>query len=76
MKITSSHTYEAMTPEMRPQDPAQNGSGLTFETLEHDEMTMPQAIRVTDAEGRWCVYEPVRIEGEVVRSHGYETREA
>ena len=48
------HGYEEMTPEKRPQDPLMDGTGLTFETLEHGGEypdTMPQAIRLTDAEG-------------------------
>ena len=36
---------------------------------------MPQAIKVTDAEGRWCVYVPVKVDGEIVRSHAYARRE-
>jgi len=27
---------------------------------------MPQAITVTDAEGRWCVYVPLRMDGKIV----------
>jgi hypothetical protein len=44
-----------MTPEKRPQDPLMDGCGLTFEALEHGGEypdTMPQAIRMTDAQGR------------------------
>ena len=33
---------------------------------------MPQAIRLTDAEGRTCVYVPIREAGEVVDSKGFE----
>jgi len=33
---------------------------------------MPQAIRLTDAEGRSCIYVPIREAGEVVDSKGYE----
>jgi hypothetical protein len=50
-----------------------DGTGLTFETLEHgdDEFTdtMPQAIRLTDAEGRSYIYVPQ--DGKVVDSEGY-----
>jgi putative intracellular protease/amidase len=28
--------------------------------------TMPQAITVTDAQGRWCVYVPFRMDGKIV----------
>src|SRR5882724_4027779 len=55
----SIHYFEDMTPEKRPQDPHKNGAGLTFETLEHGGEypdTMPQAIRLTDAQGRNCIY--------------------
>jgi hypothetical protein len=35
---------------------------------EHDEMMMPQAIEVRDAEGRcWAVYMPLGINGKMVR---------
>jgi len=30
-------------------------------------MTMPQAIEVRDAEGRWAVYVPVEIHSKMVR---------
>jgi hypothetical protein len=73
-RITTSHTVELMTPDMRPQDPTMDGSGLTFETLEHGGAvpdTMPQAIKVTDAAGRWCVYVPTTVDGEIVRSQGH-----
>ena len=69
MKIT--HEFEELTPEKRPQDPHLNGSGLRFETLEHGGEhpdTMPQAIRLTDAKGRSCMYVPVKVDGRVVDS--------
>jgi len=43
-----------MTPEKRPQDPHMDGTGLRFETMEHGGEypdTMPQAIKLIDAEG-------------------------
>ena len=52
------HEFKEMTPEKRPQDPDGDGTGVVFETLEHGGEypdTMPQAIRVTDAEGRSCI---------------------
>jgi hypothetical protein len=55
------HEFEEVTPEKRPQDPYGDGTGLVFETLEHGGEypdSMPQAIRVTDAEGRSCMYVP------------------
>ena len=70
------HRYKKMTPEMRPQDPTLDGSTMTFETLEHggDEIDeMPQAIKVTDEEGRWCIYVPISgPDGQPVQSHGYD----
>ena len=59
-----------MTPDKRPQDPHLDGTGLRFETMEHGGEyadTMPQAIKLIDAEGR------VRIaqDGKVVDSQGY-----
>jgi hypothetical protein len=32
---------------------------------------MPQAIRLTDAQGRSCIYVPIREDGEVVDSKGF-----
>jgi len=55
------HEFEEMTPEKRPQDPDRNGRDLKFETLEHGGKytdTMPQALRVSDREGRSCIFEP------------------
>ena len=52
------HKFEEMTPEKRPQDPRRDGAGLELETLEHDELTTPQAILLTDAEGRSATYVP------------------
>jgi hypothetical protein len=50
--------------EKRPQDLHGDGIGLTFTTLEHSSEypdTIPQAIHMTDAEGRSCIYVPVRV---------------
>lgn len=69
------HHFEPMPPEKRPQDPHLDGTGLTFETLDHggDEPgTMPQAIKLTDAEGRSCIYVPIRENGVIVDSKGFE----
>lgn len=68
------HQFEEMTPEKRPQDLCGDGTGLVFETLEHGGEypdTMPQAIRVTDAEGRSCIYVPITVDGKVVDSKGF-----
>ncbi|MDB5610493.1 MAG: hypothetical protein JWP25_7393 [Bradyrhizobium sp.] len=72
MKLT--HKFAAMTPEKRPQDPSMDGGGLTFETMEHGGEypdTMPQAIKLTDAEGRSCIYVPITQDDKVVDSNGY-----
>src|SRR5712671_6978397 len=53
MKLT--HRFAEMMPEKRPQDPHLDGTGLRFETLDHGGEypdTMPQAIKLIDAEGR------------------------
>jgi len=63
-----SKPFNELTPEMRPQDTQGDGRDWTFETLEHggDEPdNMPQAIRATDAEGRWAVYVPLTIGGKI-----------
>ena len=47
---------------------------ISPETLEHGGEypdTMPQAIRLTDAEGRSCIYVPITQDGKVVDSEGY-----
>ncbi len=72
--ITRTHKYEEMTEDMRPQDETMDGSGLTFETLEHGGEypdLMPQAIKITDHNGRSCTYLPVQVGGCVVRSHSF-----
>jgi|GraSoiStandDraft_5_1057265.scaffolds.fasta_scaffold326985_2 hypothetical protein len=47
---------------IRPED-LPRGERLRYAASEHDEMTMPQAIQVTDREGRWAVYVPVEGDG-------------
>jgi len=52
------HRFRELTPEKRPQDPHMDGTGLRFETMEHGNEfpdTMPQAIKLIDAEGHSCV---------------------
>jgi hypothetical protein len=69
------HEFEELTPDKRPQDPHGDGTGLTFTTLEHGGAypdMMPQAILVTDAEGRSCTYVPIRVDGRVVDSKSFE----
>jgi hypothetical protein len=51
-----------------------DGNGLRFETMEHGGEfpdTMPQAIKLIDAEGRSCIYVPIAQDGSVVDSQGY-----
>jgi hypothetical protein len=48
-----------------------DGTGLRFETMEHGGEypdTMPQAIKLVDAEGRSCIYVPITQDGKVVDS--------
>jgi hypothetical protein len=57
--------------ERRPQDPNFDGTGLRFETMEHGGEypdAMPQAIKLTDAEGRSCIYVPITQHDRVVDS--------
>jgi hypothetical protein len=63
-----------MTPDKRPQDPHLDGTGLRFETMEHGGEypdTMPQPIRLIDAEARSCIYVPIMEDGKVIDSQGY-----
>lgn len=72
--VTWSHTFAPMTEEKRPQDAFMDARDWRFETLEHGGQypdMMPQAIRATDSEGRSCIYVPVKVDGEVVDSHGF-----
>jgi hypothetical protein len=72
MKLT--HEFAEMTAERRPQDPSMDGTGLRFETMEHGGEypdTMPQAIKLIDAEGRCCVYVPITQNAKVVDSRGF-----
>ena len=69
MRLT--HKFAELTSEQRPQDPNMDGTGLCFETLEHGGEypdTMPQAIKLIDAEGRSCIYVPITQRGKVVDS--------
>jgi hypothetical protein len=77
MKII--HEFDELTPDKRPQDPHGDGTGLTFTTMEHGGEygdNMPQAILVTDAEGRSCAYVLIRVDGRVVASKGFTGGEA
>ena len=69
MKLT--RKFAEMPPEKRRQDPHADGTGLRFETMEHGGEypdTMPQAIKLIDAEGRSCIYVPILQNGKVVDS--------
>jgi hypothetical protein len=71
LKLTQK--FPEMTPDKRPQDPHMNGAGLRFETMEHRGEypdTMPQAINLIDAEGRFAIYVPITQDGNVVDSQG------
>ena len=68
------HRFAEMTPDKRPQDPHMDGTGLRFETMEHGGEypdTMPQAIKLIDAEGRSAIYVPIAQDGKAVESQGY-----
>jgi hypothetical protein len=71
MKLT--HKFAEMTPDKRPQDPHLDGTGLRFETVEHggEYPDTPQAIKLIDAEGHYCICEPIKQNGKVVDSHGF-----
>ncbi len=72
MKLT--RRFAELTPEKRPQDPRMDGAGLRFEPLEHGGEypdTMPQAVKLIDAEGRSCIYVPISQDGRVVDRQGY-----
>jgi hypothetical protein len=74
MKLIS--RFAPLAPERRPQDPQMDGSGLHFETMDHGGEypdDMPQAIKLTDAKGRSCIYVPITQDGKVVDSQGYTT---
>ena len=71
MKETArgSQPFDALTPEMRPQDTWGDGRDWTFETSEHggDEPdNMPQAIKATDAAGHWAIYVPLTRADKIV----------
>ena len=72
MKLT--HKFAELMPEKRTQDPNLDGTGLRFETMEHGGEypdTMPQAIKLIDAEGRSRIYVPITQDGKVVDSQDY-----
>jgi hypothetical protein len=63
-----------MVADKRPQEPDLDGTGFRFETLDHGGEypdTMPQAIKLIDAERRTCIYVPITQDGKVVDCQGY-----
>ena len=67
--MIAKQTFRELTYTMRPQDPHGDGKGLRFEPGEHGgdyPDSMPQAITMIDAQGRWAVYVPLRIGGKIV----------
>jgi hypothetical protein len=64
-----SQPFDELTREMRPQDTHGDGRDWTFETSEHGgdaPDNMPQAIKATDAVGRWTIYVPLTSGGKIV----------
>jgi hypothetical protein len=57
--------FPELSPEKRPQDPR-----LEIEHGGEYPDTMPQAIKITDADGRSCIYVPISQDGRVVDSLG------
>lgn len=71
---TTTHRYQELTEDNRPQDENMDGSTLTFKTSEHGGALpdlMPQVIEVTDKEGRSCRYVPIEENGRPVKSLGF-----
>jgi hypothetical protein len=74
MPLKLINKFRELTPEQRPQDPHLDGTGLRFETMDHGceyPDTMPQAIKLVDAEARSCIYVPISQDGRLVDSQGY-----
>lgn len=70
----TTHRYQVLTEDNRPQDETLDGSELTFTTMEHGGEfpdTMPQVIEVTDKQGRSCRYVPIEENGKPVKSLGF-----
>lgn len=70
------HNYEPYAPGELPQDDSMDGSGWTFETLEHggpntDEIAFPEAILARDDQGREHIYMACFVDGAPVRSINY-----
>jgi hypothetical protein len=67
--MTLTHKFADMTPDKRPQDPHMDCTAMEHGGEYPD--TMPQAIKLIDAEGRSCIYVPIIQNGKVVDSHGF-----
>jgi hypothetical protein len=65
MKLT--HEFEELSPRKAASRSPPGCHRPRFETLEHGG-EFPDAIRLTDAEGRSCLYVPVKVAGKVVNS--------
>lgn len=60
--------------EMRPQDEDGRGRDLAFTPLSWGgdyPDDMPEKIELRDREGRFCIYEPIRVNGRAVDSKGF-----
>jgi hypothetical protein len=72
--MTHVHVFRSLTAVNRPQDLTLDGSSLRFETMDHGGQfsdRFPNAVKVTDSEGRWCVYTPIQAAGQEVQSLGF-----
>ena len=65
--MSPAETFRELTYTMRPQDPHGDGTGLSFEIGDHGG-DCPDNMRkqLTDAQGRWPVYVPLRVGGKIV----------
>jgi hypothetical protein len=69
-KTLNGQISDVLDPEDRPCDACGYGRSLRFILSEHDEMTMPRAIEVRDAQGRWSVC--MLLNGKIVRPQAPE----
>ena len=65
MKNFPQPVFTPLSPDERPHDPSGIAKGWTFQTLEHDQHTFPHAIEATDAQGRSCIYVPLKRKGKI-----------
>ena len=67
--MTPTQTFRELTYPCGRRILAATAPGCRFETGEHGgdyPDNMPPAITVTDAQGRWAVYVPLRVGGKIV----------